>query len=176
MTKREMLLSEIEETRIRFHRLMNSIPDAAFAKPSGNAAWNIGEVLYHMSLAPRFLVEDVKMISGQRWLYRLVPVLFPKGLFDWLNAKLTSFGARNLTRQFLLDEYDKAHRKTLVALMKTGEDEFDKSLDYPDWDPLLSGTVTMERLFHYVKAHFDSHEEEIQRALGAANFEMIQEV
>jgi hypothetical protein len=165
MMKRESLEAEIEETRIRFHRLLASIPDSAFAKPSGNSAWTIGEVLYHMSLAPRFLVEDVRMISGQRWLYRLIPLLFPKSLFDWLNAKWTRFGARNLNRQFLLDEYDKAHHKTLAALRNTSEDELSKSLEYPDWDPLLSGSVTMERLFHYVKAHFDAHEQEIRIAL-----------
>ena len=165
MTLRESLQREIEETRIRFHQLLESIPDEAFVKPSGNTAWNIGEVLYHMSLAPRFLVEDVKMFHGPRWFHRLIPILVPKRLFDWLNAKLTRFGARRLSRQFLTDEYNKAHRKTLEALAKTGEADLQKSLDYPDWDPLLSGAVSIERLFHYVKEHFDSHEEQIRKAL-----------
>jgi hypothetical protein len=165
MTIRESLQREIEETRVRFHELLESIPDSAFAEPSGNAAWNVGEVLYNMSFAPRFLVEDVRMISGQRWIYRLIPILIPKGLFDWLNVRLTRFGARKLTRQFLMDEYDKAHRRTLVVLSNISEEEFQKSLEYPDWDPLLSGTVTTERLFHYIKAHFDSHERQIRRAL-----------
>ncbi|MEW6239211.1 MAG: DinB family protein [Chloroflexota bacterium] len=165
MTIRESLQREIKETRERFHRLLDSIPDSDFAKPSGNAAWNIGEVLYHMSIAPRFLIEDVKMIGGQRLVYRLIPILFPKRLFDWLNAKLTRFGARRLTRQFLADEYDRAHRRTLEALSQIPDEDLQKSLEYPDWDPLLSGTVTLERLFHYVKAHFDSHEEQIRSAL-----------
>ncbi len=168
MTTREALQKEIEETRIRFHQLLDEIPDSAFDKPSGNAAWNVGEVLYHMSIAPRFLVEDVRMISGQRWAYRLIPILFPKRLFDWLNARLTRYGARHLSRQFLADEYEKAHRRTLETLSKLNEGDMQKSLEYPDWDPLLSGKVTMERLFHYVKAHFDSHEEEIRRALKVA--------
>jgi hypothetical protein len=86
-------------------------------------------------------------------------------LFDRLNAKLTRFGARNLSRQFLADEYDKAHRRTLEALSQVKDEDLQKSLEYPDWDPLLAGTVTMERLFHYVKVHFDSHEEQIRNVL-----------
>jgi hypothetical protein len=121
-----------------------------------------------MSIAPRFLIEDVKMISGQRWLYRLVPTLIPRSLFDWLNDRLTRFGARHLSRQFLKDEYERAHRRTLEALANTSEADLQKSLEYPDWDHLLSGTVTMERLFHYVKAHFDSHEEQIRHAVKTA--------
>jgi hypothetical protein len=165
MTLHESLRNEIEETCVRFHRLLESIPDSAFAKPSDNPAWTIGEVLYHMSIAPRFLIEDVKMINGQRWLYRLIPILIPRSLFDWLNAKLTRLGARRISRQFLADEYDRAHRRTLEALANTSEEDLQKSLEYPDWDHLLSGMVTMERLFHYVKAHFDSHEEQIRSAV-----------
>lgn len=51
------------------------------------STWTIGEMLYHMSLAPRFLSKDVKMITNQNWLYRIIPVIIPKQLFDWLNKK-----------------------------------------------------------------------------------------
>jgi hypothetical protein len=47
------------------------------------------------------------------------------------------------------------------ALDQVANSDFDKHLRYPDWDPLLSGEVTLERLFHYVKVHFDSHAEQI---------------
>jgi hypothetical protein len=36
-----------------------------------------------------------------------------------------------------------------------------------DWDPFLSGEVTIEKLFHYVKAHFDSHAEQLKRQVAA---------
>jgi hypothetical protein len=136
-----------------------------FSQPSDNPAWTIGEVLYHMSIAPRFLVVDARMIANQPWLYRLVMVLMPKRLFDWLNARLTRYGARNLSRQFLADEYDKANTATLRALETIAEEDFAKSLQYPDFDPLLTGEVTLEYLFGYVKRHFDSHKEQIQSAL-----------
>lgn len=162
MSIRDNLRIEIEETKEAFHQLLESIPDEAFGLPSDNPAWTIGEVLYHMSIAPRMLGTDVKMILNQNWFYRLIPAIIPKRLFDWLNKILTKFGARNLTREFLASEYDKANSATLKALNEVREIDFQKKLNYPDWDSLLSGEVTLERLFHYNKLHFDVHAVQIR--------------
>ena len=162
MSNHPELRQEIEATRQAFHQLLAQVPETAFFQPSDNPAWTVGEVLYHISLAPRFLLQDVKMITGQSWFLRFVPILMPKWLFNWLNARLTRYGARNLTRQFLADEYDKAHAITVKALDSVTEADLTKSLHYPNWDPLLSGEVTLERLFHYVKVHFDSHAVQIR--------------
>lgn len=159
----EQLRDEIIDTRSRFHHLLDSIDDESFHLPSDNPAWTIGEVLYHMSIAPRLLIADVRMITGQKWVYRLIPRLVPKALFDWLNARLTRYGARYVSRQFLAREYDEAHEITLHALETVAKEDFQKSMFYPDWDPLLSGEVTLERLFHYVKNHFDAHASEIEK-------------
>jgi hypothetical protein len=53
----------------------------------------------------------------------------------------------------------------LKALDEVEDSNFEKKLNYPDWDPLLSGEVTLERLFRYVKVHFDSHAAEIRKSL-----------
>ena len=108
MSIREELQQEIEETRQAFHALLASIPDEAFDLPSDNPAWTIGEVLYHMSIAPKMLGTDVKMIVSQTWLYKIIPAIIPKKFFDWTNKHLTRWGARNLTRELLKEEYDKA--------------------------------------------------------------------
>ncbi|MBN1438757.1 MAG: DinB family protein [Anaerolineales bacterium] len=165
---RNRLGREMEDTRLAFHRLLDSIPDQSFSLPSGNPAWTIGQVLYHMSLAPRFMVLDVQMIGGQRWIYRLVPKLIPRRLFDWLNARLTRWGAGNPSRQFLAAEYDRAHTAVTTVLDSLSEMDLAKRLPYPDWDPLLTGEVSMEYLFGYVKRHFDSHAAQIRRALPRA--------
>jgi len=164
--RKQELRQEIEETRLRFHDLLARVPEGAFGRQSLNPAWTVGEVLYHMSLAPRFLISDVRMISGQGWMYKLVALLVPGGVFNWLNKVLTRYGARHLDRQFLADEYDRAHAITLNALEMVAEDDLDKEMQYPDWDPLLSGEVTLERLFHYVKLHFDAHKAQILAVLS----------
>lgn len=169
MSTREQLRQEIEATRVAFYQLLDSIPEEAYDLPSDNPAWTVGEVLYHMSIAPRLLGNDVKMIVQQNWIYRLVPALIPKAVFDWLNKVLTRYGARNLSHDFLAREYDQAHNAALQALDGVADTDFGKRLHYPDWDPLLSGDVTLERLFHYVKVHFDAHAVQIRRILDQVN-------
>jgi len=163
---REELQTEIEETQQAFHALLASIPDEAFDLPSDNPAWTIGKVLYHMSIAPRMMGTDVKMIVTQSWMYKIIPVVIPKRLFDWANKHLTRWGAHNLSREILKEEYDKAHAATLKTLHEVKDSDFGKKVNYPNWDPLLSGEVTLERLFEYVKVHFDSHAEEIRKRLN----------
>lgn len=159
------LRQEIEATQQAFHHLLDSVPEAAFSLPSDNPAWSVGQVLYHMSIAPRMMVLDVQMFGRQRWLFRLIPILFPKRLFDWLNARLTRFGARKLSRQFLADQYDRATLAILKVFDSLADADFTLSVPYPDWDPLLTGEVSLEYLFGYIKRHFDSHAVQIEKAI-----------
>jgi hypothetical protein len=168
MDTRKQLRNEIIDTRQRFQHLLDRVPDEAFHLPSDNSARTIGQVLYHMSLAPRFLIADVRMFTHPSWIYRLAGRVFPGSLFNWLNARLTRFGARRLSRQFLVDEYDRAHETAIKALDSVSEENFQMSLLCPGWDPVLSGEVTLERLFHYVKDHFDSHAAQIAGRLDAS--------
>ena len=89
MTIREELYQEINATRDDYVQLLKSILENVYPLPTDNPAWNIGQVLYHMSIAPRTLSRDVKMILRQNWLYRLIPIVVPKKLFDWLNKPLS---------------------------------------------------------------------------------------
>ncbi|WP_420631327.1 DinB family protein [Candidatus Leptofilum sp.] len=165
MNPKAQLLAEIEATQNQFHQLLDSVPDEAFSQPSSNPAWTIGELLYHMSIAPRFMVADVKLILRRPFLLKLLPKIFPERLFHWLNARLTRYGARNLNRQFLADEYDKAHQRILKTLHSLDETDLQTDVRYPDWDPLLAGDVSVAYLFGYIKRHFDSHAADIQNTL-----------
>ena len=165
MSVRDELREEIEGTRTAYHQLLEKVPDEALKRPSDNAAWTIGEVLFHMSLAPRLMVADVGMITGQRRYYQLVPKLIPRALFDWVNKVYTRSKGRNLSRQQLADEYDRAITNILQTLATVQDEDFEKSAIYPGWDPLLSGKVTLLQLFHYVQAHFDVHEQQIDNLI-----------
>lgn len=165
MNTKVQLRQEIEATQKAFHTLLDSIPNEAFSLPSDNPAWTVGEVLYHMSIAPRMMVLDVQAISSHQWVFRLIPKIFPKQLFDWLNARLTRYGALKLSRQFLADEYDRANLTILKVFDSLDDADFTRCVPYPDWDPLLTGDVTMEYLFGYIKRHFDSHAAQIRHAL-----------
>lgn len=159
------LRKEIEDTGAAFHRLLDSIPDEFFPMPSNNPAWTVGQVLYHMSIAPRMMVMDVQMIRDQDRFMRYIAKVFPKRAFDWLNVHLTRLGARNPSREFLAEKYDRANESILKVFDSLSDKDFSKSVSYPDWDPLLTGEVSMEYLFGYIKRHFDSHAAQIITAV-----------
>jgi len=106
---RERLQQEIESTRAAFHGLMDSLSEEALSLPSDNPAWNIRQVLYHIAIIPRYMIVEVVMIRRQVWLYQLLPRLIPKGLFDWLNARLTRLGAGRKSRQDLAEVYERSY-------------------------------------------------------------------
>jgi hypothetical protein len=37
---------------------------------------------------------------------------------------------------------------------------------YPGYDPILSGDVTVEGLYHYIKLHFEEHAGQIRKILS----------
>jgi hypothetical protein len=160
-TVREELRAGMETTRVAFHALLDSLTDEDWHKPSGNPAWTIGQVAFHMTLAPRMLPADVRLIRRGRRIPKP-----PAFLFNRLNVLLTRLGARRLTRQIVSEKYDTAHALAVGALDTIGEDEWGKGLDYPSWDPLLSGHVTLERLFRYLTVHFECHAAQIREGLS----------
>ena len=166
MTIKDELRVELIETCAAYHAFLAEIPDQAFSQPSDNPAWTIGEVLYHMSLAPRFMTTDLKMIMSRPRLARVFATLVPQSVFDRLNDWYTRYGARKLNRSFLSEQYDNAHRRVLNSLETVQEEDFQKSMLYPGYDPILAGDVTVERLYHYIKLHFEEHASQIRKSLG----------
>ena len=165
MSLKDELRIELIQTCNAYHAFLDEIPDKAFSKPSDNPAWTIGEVLFHMSLAPRFMTTDLRMIISRPWLGRIFVLLVPRSLFDRLNDFYTRYGARNLSRSFLVEQYDKAHRRALRSLESLQEDDFQKSMQYPGYDPILAGDVTVEKLYRYIRLHFEFHAEQIRKKL-----------
>jgi hypothetical protein len=163
-TVRSEIRVELETTRTSFHELLSSISAEDWSRRSGNLAWTVGEVMYHMTLALRLLPSDVRLIRSLAWAPKL-----PAFLFDWLIAALTRLGARRQTRFTVAEEYEAAHATVLQLLETIQEDEWGRGMDYPAWDPLLSGYVTLERLFRYPAVHFESHAEQVRSGLKSAS-------
>jgi hypothetical protein len=61
-----------------------------------------------------------------------------------------------------------AHANALAALETIRDGEWGLGREYPDWDPMLSGYVTLERLFRYLKLHFEVHQEQVRQGLAGA--------
>lgn len=69
------------------------------------------------------------------------------------------------SRRALGAEYDHATETILRTLARVDEADLRRSALYPGWDPLLAGEVTLARLFHYVRAYFETHAAQIRRRL-----------
>jgi hypothetical protein len=183
---RDQIRAELEATRIEYHKLVDSLSDQDWHKKSGNPAWTIGQLLFHMTLAPRLLPSEVRLIRKRKTMPKLLAFLFnqpgvivtrkgtqkrktvprlPALLFNQLNVLITRIGARNVTRRSVGEKYDAAHAAALNALETIEEHEWSQGVHYPGWDRFLDGHVTLERLFRYLAVHFEVHAEQIRQGL-----------
>jgi hypothetical protein len=165
MSTKETLRAEIEATRLEFHHLVEAIPESMYEKYSGNPAWTVGDVLYHLSLGPRALALEVNWLVHAPRLYQFLLAHFPLTLFNRVNAWLTSFGARKPTRAFLESEYEKAHNQLIHVFEKTQETDYGKFAIYPAIEESITGSVSVKQLFHYIKHHYETHAAQIQTVL-----------
>jgi uncharacterized damage-inducible protein DinB len=162
MTLKDELLAEIEETRERFLKFLDSIPESEYTRQSGNAAWTVGDVLYHVTLGPRAIVFEAWMMIHVRGLYQFGMRHFPSEQFNRINAKFARRDARQLSRAGLAKAYQNAHTALRSALRRVREQDFARSVIYPaNLEPMIAGEVSVERLFRYAKAHFEAHAEQI---------------
>lgn len=157
------IAQSLEETRAQYHQLLAELSEDDWHKPSMNPAWTVGEVMFHIITALRFLPADVSLIRKNRRVPRL-----PAFLFHRFNEWYARRGARKTDRGHIGALYDREHRRVLVLLEEIGPDEWNKGMNYPGWDPQLSGFVTLEQLFLYPCAHFQTHAREIRQVLHAS--------
>ncbi len=151
---RDEIRSGLETTRVAFHDLLGSVEAEDWGKRSGNPAWTVGEVLYHLALRLQLLARSIG------WVPKL-----PASVFNRLTVPMIRIGARKQTQQSVAEKYDDAHYAALRLLDSIQEGEWDKGVSYPNWDSLLEGYVTIERLFRHPAAHFELHSEEIRQGL-----------
>ena len=165
MGLREHLAEELEAARGGFHQLLDSVPESAYSHPSDNPAWTIGDVLYHLTLGPPALHFEIWMIRYLPGLYPLVMNRFVSTIFNRVNAAFTGRPKR-ISRQMLTQAYEKGHAGLVSRLNHMQDADFQRSVMYPpEFVSDLAGLVSIERLFHYVKGHFDVHEAEIRKRL-----------
>ena len=73
---------------------------------------------------------------------------------------------KQITRQTLGKAYEAGHAGLISSLKRICESDFQKSVIYPkSFVAELAGEVSVERIFRYVKEHFDTHAEQINKAL-----------
>lgn len=158
-SQRERLRRELEATRRDYHELLAEIPDSVWDRPTANPAWTVRQMMFHITLALRFLPADIALMRSGR----TPPV--PVWLFNRANEWYTRFAGKRQTRASLAVEYDKRHADVVALLDSVEPEGWTVTAQYPNINPNLEGTRSMADMFHYISVHFQEHAADIRPAL-----------
>ena len=166
MGLKEELAQEMETTRQDFHHLLDSVPEELYSHPSDNPAWTIGDVLYHITIGTLAIRFEIWMIHHTPILFKWMLNDTTSKLFNRINARFARRPKR-ITRQGLIKAYEAGHAGLMSSLKRLQDEDFGKSVTYPvAFVSELAGIVSIERLFQYVKLHFDVHAGQIKQNLA----------
>ena len=167
MASREELFTILETTQEVFLRLLESIPENEYTKSSGNEAWTVGDLLFHITLGPRALALEAWMILHARGVFQLAMNIFPSRAFNRVNAWFGRRDVRGLSRLGLAKSYEKGHAALRSVLRRAREEDFSQSVVYPqEFVAELAGEVNVERIVRYAREHVEVHAEQIRAGLA----------
>ena len=163
-SKKETILHQLDTARADFHRLLASLSDADFRRPSLNPGWTNGEILAHMTFG--FLIINVLLPMARlwgrlpkgssRWFAWLLNVL--TGPFNWINALGARGQGKVFTHQRIGKIYDRVYASLRAKVNSIHDDEWEREMYYPTkWDANFDEFMTLEKLFHYPITHFNFH-------------------
>ncbi len=166
MGRKEELIAELESTRREYVRLVESIPMESYGLPSGNPAWTIGDILYHITLGPPAILTEIWMIRHAPWFLGTFLNNWTSRLFNWGNAWFVRYRVR-ITPRLLIQSYERGHTSLMASFRKMPETDLSKSVRYPEsFVTELAGSVTVERLIRYIRDHFEIHAGQIRERMG----------
>jgi hypothetical protein len=149
---REAIRRELEETRQAFHALLDSLTDAESRRKSGNRAWTVRQLMWHIASNVGLTAGGVEMAKQGR---NFNP---PSRIGDRINVYMTKWGARRATKESTAEAYDEGHAKLLEALDAVEPDEWGKG------SRVFGEYRTVEEHFHSVAEHFKEHRADIEKA------------
>ncbi len=118
------LCTRLEETRLAFHALVESLPDEEWYSKHTSTGWTVRELISHIVDG---LAHTPDAIDHAR---RGKPFLNLPPLLNWLthpaNYWLSKWNARGQTRQTVLARYDAAHLALLNKLESIRDDEWSR--------------------------------------------------
>lgn len=162
----ESLLAVLDRAHEEYKILLESIPESDYTLPSGNEAWMVGDVLFHITLGPRAIALEAWMILHARGLFQFGMNILPSQAFNWGNALFARRDSRVLNRSRLANGYAKGHAALRSVVRRAREESLSQSVIYPnEFVAELAGTVTVERLVQYTLGHVELHAEQIRAGL-----------
>jgi hypothetical protein len=144
----------MEANRATFQTLLASLTDADLARPSGNPAFSVKEVLHHMVQSLQAVPAEVHAAQRGRNLFAMPQWLYDAGLAVW-SARLTAWPQ---TRASLARNYGAVHAAALKALDAVQETEWARPLQ------MFYVKTTLEDVFRRQARHLAEHGEQVRAA------------
>jgi len=155
---RAQIASELEEWQADFHRLVDRIELSAWEASSGNAGWNVRQVVGHLAAQPDASVRLVGVARSGKTMLRGVP----HRLLDLISLWLVRMTSRGLTPEGARARYDAGHRRLTAILATVGEGEFLST------GVAFGQTMTVADAFRELGHQVDAHGAEVQVGLDIA--------
>ncbi len=152
--RREAIRAELKTTRAAYHELLNSLSPEDWNKKSGNPAWSVGQLMWHIAWGDGFAPRAVAQCKKGRGFSP------PQFITDTLNMLITRWGARRATPQSVAEKYDAVHTAILAALDEVKEDEWEKGAK------MFGEFETVESALRIPVTHFKEHEPDVLKGLG----------
>ena len=153
---REAVRAELEATRTAFHDLLKSLSPEDWKRKSGNSAWTVGQLMWHIPWATGYLP---RVVAACRKGKGFNP---PAWLMDPVNVLVTRLGSRGATPESVAAKYDATHATLIACLEGVKDSEWQLSVRS------FGDRYTIESAFHGVAEHFREHEADIRKGLGRA--------
>ena len=152
--RREAIRAELKTTRDAYHELLNSLSPDDWKKKSGNPAWSVGQLMWHIAWGDNFAPQAVASCKRGRGLNP------PQFIGNTVNMLITRLGAGRATPQSVADKYDATHTAILAVLDKVKEGEWDKGAK------IFGEFFTVESVLRSPVSHFKEHEADVLKGLG----------
>lgn len=148
--------AELESTRLLYLELVNSIEEGDLHKRPSLLSWSLKEELVHVGSNLWNIIPTSVANSRKGKNMPKLPAIVGH-IFSHVIYRLE---ARQFTKETLIKRYEQSHKEALSLLKSLSPEELNFETQ------TLSGTTTLENVFHTHTSHFKNHEIRIKKLLA----------
>ena len=155
------LRDALEATKGEFRDLVNLIREEDWAKPTANPSWSVRELTFHLA-STQFAAQVAEgAVKGGGGFNPLS--LLPRGILDRLSVIYVRRGAKNATRDSLIERYDTGIIRTIAALERVPDGDWSREVK------AFSETRTVRDVFQISIEHMKEHAPDIRAAIAGSS-------
>ena len=124
LSDRAALREALEETRLAFHSLVESLTDETWYSKHTSTSWPVRELISHIVDGLAHAPDAIDHVRRGKQFLNLPPFL--NWLTQSINFWLSKWNARGQTRQTILVRYDVAHQELLNTMESICDDEWSR--------------------------------------------------